>query len=209
MRRTSLIRDYGKLPTLSTNRLSRRLAQIMAMLLCIFAAAVHADADKSIDVTVGIRDHEISVDVQCYVRVNAHEAWSVMSDFDHATRFISKLEKSVILSRSGDMLVLWQKGNMGFGPFSIPIETVAEIRMTPFEKIQSHLLRGNMKKNEAVTRLIPDAAGTRIVYHLESIPDAWIPPIIGRALVEYETRARFGELLDEMLRRKGLADAKR
>ena len=205
----SLIRRCNTVQATSANRLSRRLAQIMAILLCICAAAANADADKSIDVAVIVRDHEIIVDVECYVRANAQEAWSVITDFDHATRFISKLEKSVILSRGGDMLVLWQKGNMGFGPFSIPSETVAEIRLTPFEKIQSHLLRGNMKKNEAVTRLIPDAAGTRIVYHLESIPDAWIPPIIGRALVEYETRARFGELLDEMLRRKHLADAKR
>lgn len=206
MRRAWLIRDCGKLQAMSPR--SRGFAQITAMLLCIFAASANADADKSIDVAVSISGHEISVDVGCHVRVNAQEAWSVITDFDHATRFISKLEKSVILSRAGNLLVLWQKGRMGFGPFSIPVETVAEIRLTPLEKIQSHLLRGNMKKNEAVTRLIPDAAGTRIVYHLESIPDAWIPPIIGRALVEYETRARFDELLDEMLRRKRLAEAK-
>jgi len=207
MLRGALMQQCGKWQ--ATSRRSSAKMQLIAILLCLFAAGANADADKSIDVAVSISDHEISVDVGCYVRVSAQLAWSVMTDFDHATRFISKLEKSVVLSRAGDILVLWQKGSMGFGPLSIPIETVAEIRLTPFEKIQSHLLRGNMKKNEAVTRLIPDAAGTRIVYHLESIPDAWIPPLIGRALVEYETRARFDELLDEMLRRKDLADAKR
>jgi len=86
---------------------------------------------------------------------------------------------------------------------------VTEIRLTPFENMRSHLISGNMKKNDATTRLAPEAGGTRIVYHLESIPDAWIPPIIGRPLVEFETRARFRQLLDEMLRRKALADAKR
>jgi len=205
------MRDSRKLPATLKDRVlsARGIARIAAVLLCLVAAGAKADADKSIDVAVRINDHEIIVDVECQVRVTPQEAWSVMTDFDNATRFISKLEKSVILARTGEMLVVWQKGSMGFGPFSVPIETVSEIRLTPLEKMQSHLVSGNMKKNEATTRLIPHAAGTRLVYHLESIPDAWIPPIIGRALVEFETRGRFGELLDEMLRRKGSADAKR
>jgi hypothetical protein len=180
---------------------------IAAMLLGLFTPCANADADKSVDVAVTIRDHEVIVDMEGYVRVTPQEAWSVMTDYDHATRFISKLEKSVVLSRSNDKIVVSQKGTMGIGPFSVHIETVNEIQLTPFEKMQSHLLSGNMKKSNAVTRLIPDANGTRIVYHLESIPDVWIPPVIGRALVEFETRGRFSELFDEMLRRKGLANA--
>ncbi|MFH1604206.1 MAG: SRPBCC family protein [Pseudomonadota bacterium] len=181
------------------------------MLLCLFAPCANADvgADKSIEVSVRIEEHEVIVDMQGYVRATPREAWSVMTDYDGAPSFISKLEKSVTLLRTEEMLVVSQKGTMGFGPFSVPIETVSEIRLTPFEKMQSHLLSGNMKKSEAITRLIPDGAGTRIVYHLESIPDAWIPPLIGRALVEFETRGRFNELFDEILRRKSSADARR
>jgi hypothetical protein len=177
--------------------------------LCLFAINANADADKTVDVGVRMQGSEVIVDVNCHVRATPQEAWAVMTDYDHATDFISKLEKSVILSRTDEMLVVSQKGRMGYGPFSVPIETVTEIRLTPYEKMQSRLISGNMKKNEAMTRLIPDAAGTRIVYHLESIPDAWVPPIIGRTLVEFETRARFGQLLDEILRRKALAEAKR
>jgi hypothetical protein len=81
--------------------------------------------------------------------------------------------------------------------------------LTPFEKMQSRMISGNMKKSEATTRLIADASGTRVVFHLESIPDVWMPPIIGRALVEFEARARFRQLVEEMLRRKALSEAKR
>lgn len=151
----------------------------------------------------------VFVDVSFHVRATPQEAWAVMTDYDHATDFISKLEKSVILSRSDAMLLVSQKGTMGWGPFSVPLETVTEVRLTPYEKLQGRMLSGNMKKNESTTRLIADAGGTRVVYHLESIPDVWMPPLIGRALVELETRARFRELVGEILRRKALSEAKR
>jgi hypothetical protein len=175
----------------------------------LFAFHANADSDKAIDVAVRIQGEEAIVDVNFHVRVTPQEAWAVMTDYDHATHFISKLEKSVILSRTGEMLLVSQKGTMGFGPFSMVLETVSEIRLTPFEKMQARLISGNMRKNNATTRLIPDAAGTRIVYHMESIPDVWMPPIIGRALVEFEVRARFRQLVEEMLRRKALSEAKR
>lgn len=156
-----------------------------------------------------MQDDEVIVDVECHVRATPQEAWAVMTDFDHATEFISKLEKSTILSRTDGTLVVAQKGWMGFGPFSVKIETVTEVRLTPYEKMHGRMVSGNMKKNESITTLVADARGTRIVYHLESIPEVWMPPIIGRVLVEFETRARFEQLLDEILRRKALAEAKR
>ena len=91
----------------------------------------------------------------------------------------------------------------------MPIEAGTEVRLTPYEKLQGRMVSGTMKKGESVTRLFAEAGGTRVVYHLESIPDVWLPPLIGRALVEYETRARFRQLVDEIARRKALAEAKR
>jgi len=187
----------------------RCLLLIAVSLSCLFAFHANADSDKAMEVAVRIQGGEAIVDANFHVRVTPQEAWAVMTDYDHATRFISKLDKSVILSRTGETLLLSQKGSMGFGPFSLTLETVSEIRLTPFEKMQARLISGNMKKNTATTRLIPDAAGTRIVYHMESIPDVWMPPIIGRALVEFEVRARFRQLVEEMLRRKALSEAKR
>jgi polyketide cyclase/dehydrase/lipid transport protein len=187
----------------------RCLLLIAVTLFCSFAIHANADSDGAIDVAVRIQGDEAIVDVNFHVRVTPQEAWAVMTDYDHATHFISKLEKSVILSRTDDLLLVRQKGTMGFGPLSLTLETVSEIRLTPFEKMQARLISGNMKKNDATTRLVPDATGTRIVHHMESIPDVWMPPIIGRALVEFETRARFRQLAEEMLRRKALSEAKR
>lgn len=159
------------------------------------------------EVAVRIEGDEAIVDVSFHVRATPQEAWAVMTDYDHATVFISKLEKSVILSRTDELLLVSQKGTMGYGPFSLTIETVTEVRLTPYERMQARMVSGNMKKNESTTRLVADASGTRVVYHLESIPDVWMPPLIGRALVEFETRARFRQLVEEILRRKELPEA--
>lgn len=199
------MRSISSIPTVA----QRYLLPGALVLVCLFARNVYADADKSVEVSVRMHEGEVIVDAECYVRATPQEAWAVMIDFDHATDFISKLERSAVLSRDDGTLVVSQKGRMGFGPFSVDIETVTEVRLTPYEKIHGRMISGNMKKNESVTTLAADASGTRIVYHLESIPEVWMPPIIGRALVMFETRARFEQLLDEILRRKALAEAQR
>ena len=181
----------------------RALPSITLALIGFFAAHASADdADPAIDVGVRMQGQVVFVDVGFRVNATPQEVWAVMTDYDHATAFISKLEKSVILSRTENTLLVSQKGAMGFGPLSVPIETVTEVRLTPYEKMQGRMVSGSMKKIQSTTRLIADASGTRVVYHLESIPDVWIPPLIGRALVAYETRGRFRELVDEILRRK-------
>lgn len=197
-----------KLPTMNPPA-RRDLLLIALTLFCLFASHANADSDQAIDVAVRIEGEEAIVDVDFHVRLTPQEAWAVMTDYDHAIHFISKLERSVILSRTDNLLLVSQKGTMGYGPFSLTLETVSEIRLTPFEKMQARLISGNMKKNDATTRLIPDATGTRIVHHMESIPNVWMPPIIGRALVEFETRARFRQIIEEMLRRKALSEATR
>ena len=190
------------------NCLHLALANLALALLCLFSFTALADSGDAIDLAVRIQDEGVFVDVHFHVPVTPQEAWAVMTDYDHATAFISKLEKSAILSRTDDTLLVAQKGTLGYGPFSMTIDTVTEVRMTPYEKLQGHLVSGNMKKNESTTRLAADANGTRIDYHLESIPQVWLPPVIGRKLVEFETRARFRQLRDEILRRKALSEAK-
>ena len=185
----------------------RYLLLIAATLLCFSAIHADADSDQPIEVGVRIEGDKVVVDVNFHVRATPQEAWAVMTDYDHATAFISKLEKSTVLSRTDEMLLVEQKGKMGFGPFSMTIETVSEVRLTPFEEMKSRMVSGNMKKSEATTRLIADATGTWIVSHLESIPNVWMPPLIGRVMVEFEARARFRQLRDEILKRKALSGA--
>ncbi len=100
------------------------------------------------------------------------------------------------------MLVVSQKGTMGVGPFSTTIESTAEIELTPFTKLESHTVSGTMRAHHGVTKLVPQEGGTLLVYHADSHPEVWIPPVVGRALVAHEARDRFSDLRKEILRRK-------
>jgi hypothetical protein len=61
---------------------------------------------------------------------------------------------------------------------------------------------GNLKASEFTTRVIDRGAFTQITNHGEFIPNIWVPPVIGPALIEAETRKQFQELRLEILRRK-------
>lgn len=166
-------------------------------------------ASPDIGVRVRINGATVTVDVDFVVRATPEEAWAVMTDFDNATRFIEKLHESRIVSRAPEVLVVSQKGTMGFGPLSVPIESVSEIRLKPYERIEARMLSGSMKKYDSDTTLRREPEGTGVAYRVESIPDVWIPPVIGPAMIEFETRSRFRQLINEILRRKARPGAAR
>ena len=53
-----------------------------------------------------------------------------------------------------------------------------------------------------VTQLIARGAETNIVYHGVSIPNVWVPPLVGTQFIEAEVRDQYRELRDEIMRRK-------
>ncbi len=175
---------------------------ITAVLLLSSGAQADSPVPPEINIRVDVAGESVIVDVEFFVRATAEEAWAVMVDFDNATRFIAKLHESRILKRTPDTLLVAQKGTMGLGPFSVPLDSVSEIRLRPFEKIQSRMISGNMKKYDSDAELHREPEGTRVKYRVESIPDVWIPPLIGPAMIELETRSRFRQLTEEILRRK-------
>lgn len=52
------------------------------------------------------------------------------------------------------------------------------------------------------TRLAAEGGETRITNRGRFIPGRWIPPLIGTAVLETETRKQFAEFRAEILRRK-------
>ena len=174
----------------------------LAVLLAAACVRGAAAADVPVSVDVQISGEVVVVRVECLVRATPRGVWNVLTDYEHATRFISNLERSTVLSRSDERIVVSQRGRMGFGPFAVAVEAVNEILLTPHERTQSRSLSGSMKRYSATTRLISEGEGTRILYRAESVPDVWIPPLIGPALIRSDTRGRFTEFVEEILRRK-------
>jgi len=180
-----------------------RLLLLVAAAIMLSAGAQAMAADE-IEVRARINGEEVIVEASLFVSATPQEAWAVLTDYEAAPKIHSNIQSSVVLSRTADTVVVSQKGTKGFGPFTVNVETVKEFHLTPFEKIQSRMLSGSMKRYAATTRLSAERAGTLMVFRAESIPDVWIPPVVGQALIESETRTGLEQLRDEIIRRKKL-----
>jgi hypothetical protein len=175
---------------------------ILALFLVALPAfAAQAAVDDDIQVRVKKDGAEIVVDIDCPVRAPIAVAWEVLTDYDHMAAFISNLESSIVQARDGLKLVVYQRGKAARGPLTFTFESVREIELVPFEEIRSQIIAGNMKASVFTTRLVNDGALLHIINSGRYTPNIWVPPIIGPALIEAETRKQYGEIRTEIMRR--------
>jgi hypothetical protein len=179
----------------------RAAAAALAVLLSA-SSAVHAAADDT-DIVVHVVKNGpmISVEVQCPVDAPAAILWEVLTDYDHMALFVSNLQYSRVESRAENLLHVRQSGKASRGPLSISFDNTREVRLVPFSEIRSRLVSGDLKSSTFVTRIAGGAAGLRIEHSGSYTPNLWVPPFIGPALIEAETRKQFAEFRTEILRR--------
>jgi len=181
------------------------------VLLLLVSSGIGASDTAVPEVAVRVeRDSEtITVDAEMLVPVPPHEAWAVLADYEHFTDFAPNMQVSRIVSKTGETLLVEQKGHARYGLLSFSFDSLREVELSPPETIKTRMIKGNMKKMETVTRLAAEGCGTRILYHNEAVPDFWLPPLIGPALIRHEVAEQFGAFIREMLRRSSDTEAKR
>ena len=184
----------------------KTLAAIL-MLLSLFQVQAFAESgdDHDIEVKVRVVGEDVVVDVSFPVHATQQEVWAVMTDFDHMASFVSNVQSSRVVDRSGNVLHIAQQGKAQHGPLSFEFDSVREIRLSPYDRIQSHLISGKMRKLEGDTQLKAEGDATRVAYHGDSIPGVWIPPIVGKIFIENELREQFRDIRNEVVRRKHAA----
>ena len=178
----------------------------MTALLAAHAVVAHSAGDgQDIDVKVVHEGTTMRVDSELRIRADPREVWDVLTDYDHMTRFVSTLTASAIERRSGNELQVTQRGVVRFGPFNFPFTTVRHIELVPYTEIRTSIIDGSMKSSQFVTTIDVAAGETRIVQRGTVVPDMWIPPGIGPAIIADRTRAQWQEFRAEILRRSAIA----
>jgi uncharacterized membrane protein len=165
------------------------------------------NAEATLDgimVTAQKSGESILVDVSLTVKASAEEVWTVLTDFDHMAQFVSNVRSSKIVNRSAEGCRVWQVGRAGDGPLSFAFDSIQEFELKPFEEIRSRLISGSMKKLDGVTQLISLGNETTIVYHGVSIPNVWVPPLIGTSFIRTEVHNQYRDISNEITRRKRL-----
>lgn len=172
---------------------------LLALLLCSPATAA-APVDP-VQVNVQRRGAIVVVDVQTEVAADVATAWAVLTDYEHMAAFISNLKTSVVLTRLGNQLEVLQSGQAKKGPLTFSFETTRAVELIPDREIRSHLIKGDFKSYDFTTTVVDTGSGVSIVNHGEYWPNVWVPPIVGPAMIESETRKQYGEIRAEILRR--------
>lgn len=157
--------------------------------------------DQDIVVRVKKDRADIVVDVDSPVRAPLSVIWEVLTDYDNMTSFISNLEYSAVESRVDNVLRVRQKGRATRGPFSFAFDNVRQVELVPFTEIRSQLVSGDLKASAFATRIVDVGGVVHIVHSGRYTPNVWVPPLIGPALIEAETRKQFAEIRAEILRR--------
>ncbi len=171
--------------------------------------AIAPDA-SGIDVSIVRDGGALVVDVEMVVAATPPEAWDVLTDYDHMADFVTNVAASRIIGREGDRLEVAQTSRLSFGLLQFTFDNVREIELVPFSAIRSRLVSGDMKASAFTTRLESDGDGaTRVHNHGRFLTDRWIPPLIGTAILESETRKQFAEFRAEIMRRKASPTASR
>jgi hypothetical protein len=169
---------------------------VATVTVCAWAAA-----DQDIVVHARKEGAEIIVDVDCPVRAPALTVWDVLTDYDNMSSFISNIQYSRVQERADNLLKVHQKGKATRGPFSFAFDNVREVRLYPFNEVRSRLISGEPKASAFTTRIVDVGGLIHIVNSGRYTPNIWVPPLIGPALIEAETRKQFGEIRTEILRR--------
>jgi hypothetical protein len=175
---------------------------LIAALLAVHAAVAYsAGEDQDIVVKVVRDGATMRVDSELRVRANPRDVWNVLTDYDNMPRFVSTLKSSAIEKRSGNRLQVTQRGTVQFGLLGFPFTTVRQIDLVPHTEVRTRVLDGSMKSSEFVTTIIATPGETRILQHGTVVPDIWIPPGIGPAIIAERTRVQWQEFRAEILRR--------
>jgi hypothetical protein len=194
---------YSKDPIVPPTRSYLRPIAVLALAILPFAG-LQAAVDQDIEVHVKKEGPEVAVDIDCPVSASVAVTWDVLTDYDHMSEFLSDVQSSSVQARNGHTLQVYQKGKATRGPLSISFENLREVVLVPFQEIRSRLISGDLKASAFTTRVVDDGTLVHIINSGRYTPKLWVPPVIGPALIEAETRKHFGELRTEILRRSAL-----
>lgn len=167
---------------------------LMAVLLChAHAAEVAVHASRQGDVLYVEASAEFEADV--------HQAWQVLTDYDHLADFIPGMRVSRVVARDKDAVVVEQKGEATLLFFTFPMEVRLAVNEFPYDRITSHAVAGNFRGMRNAYYLEARRGRIRLSYSGRMTPDFLVPPLIGTIVLRMNVEKQFGALVDEIVRR--------
>ena len=184
--------------------------QLAKHLLVVLLAALPLGSpaytpNEDIEVKVTKEGPGVAIDVVCPVDAPWQIVWQVLTDYPRMPQYISNIHSSVVEEANGNVLRVRQKGKVSRGPLTLTFDMTREVELMPQSEIRSRLISGDLKSSDFVTKIVRAGERIHIVNIGRYVPKVWVPPLLGPAMIEAETKKQFGEFRAEILRRSAMA----
>ena len=125
--------------------------------------------------------------------------WKVLTDYEAMPEFVPDLEKTKVLSRTGNRVIIEQSGMARFLFFSRTINLVVQAAEEPMSSIHISLVNGDMKVYDCRWTLtaLPDG-GTRIDYSGKLVPKFYVPGVLGSNLIGRDIERMMAAVLQRL-----------
>ena len=118
------------------------------------------------------------------VRATQAAVWKVLTNYENMPDFVPDLEKTKVLSRTGNRAIIEQSGVARFLFLSRSIHLIVQAAEEPMSSIDISLVTGDMKVYSCRWEMsaLPDG-GTRIVYSGKLVPKFYVPGMLGANII--------------------------
>jgi Polyketide cyclase / dehydrase and lipid transport len=173
------------------------------VLLTIALAAFCARGEE-VSVRARREGDAVLLEARAHFKADARVAWEVLTAYDHYAEFVPDLKSSRVLMRSGNTAIVEQRGRLGFLLSDFPLEVRLAVTETPFERVSSYAVSGNVKEMTGTYELVSEGLTLSFVYSGRIVPAFGLPPLIGLAVVQHAVEQQFTALVKEIQRRDAL-----
>lgn len=178
----------------------------MHLRIAIFALW-SACAGAADDLVVEATRRGSAVEVNARATLDAPYAvvWGTLTDYSRLAEFIPGMHSSRVIEQRGNAAIVEQTGEAKFLFFSFPIEVTVVSTSRPPNAIDIRVLKGNLKRLDGGYRIEPDGNG-RILLRWSGLiePDAYLPPLLGEAVMRANIEDQFTGMVQEIERREAM-----
>lgn len=173
--------------------------------LALLAPAEAAEADMNRVQVEASRDGGL-VDIRMQVQLDAPQRviWATLTDYEHTAQWITGMERSVVLERKPDSVIVEQSGHTDIFLWKMAFKVVLDVTEHPPERIDVKLVRGDLRHLEGAYVLRPLAGAAdrhELTWQGRIELDSPVPGFLAQPLLVDNVRLRFESLVREIERR--------
>ncbi len=182
---------------------SWRLPALMLFGLLTVLGCANANAAQDLTVEAKRSGSAVAVEARVTLKAPVELIWATLTDYDHLSEFIPGMNESRMIDRRGPAAIVEQHGEAAFLVFSYGIDVVVESAEYPPDRIEIHVLSGNLRRLDGAYRLRPgDEAGTWLLSWSGLVEPALpVPSFLTVGLMRRNVEAQFSGMVAEIEKR--------